>query len=71
MPVAGGLAGGKVLPPPDRVRIAEDNGGFYLLYLDAAGECQADTWHQTEAKAKAQAKREFEIEESDWYRIVG
>ena len=57
--------------PPTRVRIEPTDDGFLLLYLDASGEETADTWHASVAEAKAQAKFEFEIEESDWVEVGG
>ncbi|HEY5924671.1 MAG TPA: hypothetical protein VIV11_23490 [Kofleriaceae bacterium] len=41
-------------------------GGCLLLYLDAGGDCLADTWHETEDQAKEQARFEYEIEPRDW-----
>jgi hypothetical protein len=38
------------------LEIAPADGGFHLLYFDANGNCVADTWHETEAQAKAQAR---------------
>ena len=35
------------LPNPAWLEISEEGGAFFLLYLDAAGGCFADTWHQT------------------------
>jgi hypothetical protein len=46
------------------------DGGFYVLYMDARGECLTDTWHQTLSQAKAQAQHEFEIAEADWQSVA-
>jgi hypothetical protein len=64
--VSGRLVAGEQSSPPARVRIEPTDGGFLLLYLNASGECLADTWHVSVTNAKAQAKFEFEIDESDW-----
>ena len=45
--------------------IAED-AGFLLLRFDQSGVCIADTWHESEAQAKSQAKFEYEVEPEDW-----
>lgn len=45
------------------------DGGSYLYYFDANGECLADTWHESPERAKAQARFELEIEEHDWYSV--
>lgn len=54
------------LPDPVTVVVLEQDGAFYLLRLDAEGECIADTWHKTLEAAKAQANFEFGINENDW-----
>ncbi|MBI2374519.1 MAG: hypothetical protein HYV07_11040 [Deltaproteobacteria bacterium] len=54
------------LPTPASVEIQPVDGAFFLLYLDEHGECLTDTWHQTLAQAKAQARHEFGIGEDDW-----
>lgn len=65
VPVAGSSEVTK-LPDPKAVEIVEQDGGFYLLYLDGDGECTTDTWHQSLEAAKAQANFEFGLEEGDW-----
>lgn len=57
------------LPDPVEVEAVEEGGAVYLLRLDAAGTCVADTWHETMVAAKAQAKFEFDIDESDWKEV--
>ncbi len=54
------------LSTPALVEIQPADGAFFLLYLDAHGECLTDTWHQTLEQAKAQARHEFGIGEDDW-----
>src|SRR5262245_38611914 len=58
-------------PAPAFVEIEAVDGAFFLLYLDARGNCQTDGWHQTIEEAKAQAKYEFCIEEDDWVEVTG
>ncbi|KAB2890094.1 MAG: hypothetical protein F9K40_19485 [Kofleriaceae bacterium] len=48
------------------VEIGAGDGGFYLLYFSAAGDCVADTWHPSLDGAKQQAHVELAIEETDW-----
>lgn len=61
---------GSLLPPPVALRIARypDDPGFYLLYLDAGGEQQTDTWHETLEAARRQAVFEFGVTSSEWAR---
>lgn len=54
------------LPDPVAVEIEEADGAFFLLRLNRAGVCVADTWHETLESAKSQASFEFGVEESDW-----
>jgi hypothetical protein len=54
------------LPSPVLVELIPQDGAFYLLRLDEIGQCIADTWHATAEEAKAQARFEFGVEESDW-----
>jgi hypothetical protein len=65
--VDGRLVSGPDLPAPVRVRIQSDGSGVLLLRLDADGDCVADTWHETIAAAKAQARLEFEIGDDEWF----
>ena len=51
---------------PDTVEIVEQEGAYYLLRLNAAGETIADTWHESVEAGKAQAKFEFGITGEDW-----
>lgn len=57
---------GVEITPPAWVEIEPSDDAFYLLYYGETGEALADTWHETLAKAKAQARHEFEIEDADW-----
>jgi hypothetical protein len=58
-----------VLPVPSWVEISEEDGAFYLFYLNAEGVCFADTWHQTLESAKRQATFEFGITPDDWIEV--
>jgi hypothetical protein len=57
------------LPIPAWVEIEPEDGAFYLFYFNASGECMTDTWHESLARAKGQARFEFEIEEEDWEEV--
>jgi hypothetical protein len=48
------------------VAVYRADGGYYLLRYDEADTVVADTWHESLAKAKTQARREYGIEENDW-----
>jgi hypothetical protein len=48
------------------VEIEPADGAYSLFYFSANGECLADTWHESAESAKAQARFEFEIEETGW-----
>ena len=54
------------VPDPSQVEIVVGDGGFFLFRLDDNGGCLADTWHETLDDAKAQAKFEYDIDDSDW-----
>ena len=60
--------GGVQLPAPHELCIARFAGdaGVYLLYLDEAGEEMTDTYHDSVARAAAQAEFEFGIRPEDW-----
>lgn len=60
------LVGGVESSVPASVDLVAENGGVFLLRLDAHGVCLADTWHQTVAEAKDQARHEYRIEDTDW-----
>ena len=51
---------------PSWVEIEESDAGWMLLRFDAQGDAITDTWHESLADAKEQAKFEYEIEEDDW-----
>lgn len=57
------------VPRPKWVEISEEPEGFYLYHFNQAGECIADTWHETLEEAKEQAKFEFEIKDNDWTTV--
>jgi hypothetical protein len=62
---------GRPMPQPEFVRIEAEvsSHGFLLLYCDASGQSMSDSWHHSIGEAMAQAKREFEIEESEWQEV--
>lgn len=60
------LLHGEPIGGPVSVEIHQTDGGFFLLHIDSAGDSIADTWHQSLDDAKAQAKFEYEIVDSDW-----
>jgi hypothetical protein len=57
-------------PIPALVEIEQDDGGYYLFYLDAAGHYLAHTWHETLDDAKAQAHSELAIEDTEWAPVT-
>jgi len=69
----GEIAEGKVIrkqrmPDAAWVVIEEINGSCYLYRYSNTGECAGDTWHQTLDEAKRQARFEYEIGYSDWFK---
>jgi hypothetical protein len=64
-----GIVKDEQLPVPASVEIEAVDGAFYLLYMDARGQCQTDTWHETLDQAKAQAEHEFGIGAGDWVEV--
>jgi hypothetical protein len=62
------LFGDKVLPAPAELRIVRyrDDPGYYLFYCDISGKEITDTYHESLAKAMAQAEFEFQTKEGDW-----
>ncbi|MGH8550153.1 MAG: hypothetical protein ACRERU_16430 [Methylococcales bacterium] len=60
--------GETALPPPAALEIVSypDEQGFYLLYLDDAGNELTDTFHETIDKAMAQAEWEFSVQPNEW-----
>jgi hypothetical protein len=70
----GTIVGGKPvpverLPDPAWLEISEEDGGVFLLYLNADRKCFADTWHQTVASAQREAMLGFGIKPEDWEEI--
>jgi len=51
---------------PATVEIEQNDGGYYLFYLEGTGQYLAHTWHETLEDAKARAHRELAVEETDW-----
>ena len=56
------------VPAPAALAVVryDDEGGFYLLYLDPQGRELTDTWHETLEAAKDQAEFEFGVRPSKW-----
>ena len=57
---------GALLPPPRALELVRGDSGFYIYYLDGAGNPQTDTWHRRLEDAFHQARFEFGVERSDW-----
>ncbi|GAB6188182.1 hypothetical protein JCM17478_36840 [Thermopirellula anaerolimosa] len=57
------------LPNPVSLEISEEEGAFFLLYINAAGESFADTWHQTLESAKREAMLGFGITPEEWTEV--
>ena len=60
----------KRLPNPEWLEISQEPDGFFLLYIDANGDCFADTWHQTLESAQREALLGFKISPEDWKAIA-
>jgi len=61
------------IPVPTELQIVTfgpPDPGFYLLYLDSAGNELTDTFHDTVGDALLQAEREFGVRSSDWVPAV-
>ena len=54
---------------PATAEIVEIGGAIYLLRLNAASECVADTWHPDVAAAEAQAAFEYGIGDDGWEAV--
>jgi hypothetical protein len=46
-----------------------DDSGFYLFYIDGAGETQNDTYHDTLDHALEQARFEFNVAPDEWQDV--
>ncbi len=57
------------LPNPDWLEISEEEGSFYVYYLDSDLKCFADTWHQTLESAKREAEIGFGIRPEGWTEL--
>ncbi len=66
----GGILEGTIetapIQAPASLELVQRDGAYYLLHLDDAGQCIADTWHPSIEEAKAQAEFEFGIGPEDW-----
>ena len=57
------------LPSPTWLEISEEEGAFFLLYIDESGECFADTWHRTLESAQREAMLGFGITHGEWVEV--
>jgi hypothetical protein len=57
------------LPDPEWLEISEEEGAFYLYYLNADLRCFADTWHQTLESAKRAALLGYGIKQEEWTEV--
>jgi hypothetical protein len=66
------LVGGQEMAVPSELRIVQYSGdrGYYLLYLDANGCEQTDTYHDSIDDAMAQAEWEFTVSPGEWMSIL-
>jgi len=48
------------------LEIVERDGSFFLLRMNAEGDCLTDSWHQTKEEAMRQAEFEFDVRPEDW-----
>ena len=51
---------------PALVEIEQDDGGYYLFYLDGGGQYLAHTWYETLDDAKKHAQVELEVQDTEW-----
>jgi hypothetical protein len=54
---------------PALVEIEQDDGGYYLFYLDGGGQYLAHTWYETLDDAKKHAQVEFEVQDTEWAQV--
>ncbi len=54
------------LPNPSWLEISEEDGAYFLYYLDANLKCFTDTWHETLESAKREAMLGFGVELDEW-----
>lgn len=57
------------LPDPVWLEISEEDGAYYLYYLNDQLICFADTWHQTLEGAKREAEIGFGVQPQDWFDL--
>ena len=67
--IDGELAPVERLTDPDWLEISEEDGAFFLYYLDAELKCFADTWHQTLESAKREAEIGFDVRPKEWAEV--
>ncbi len=63
--------GGELMPPAAALAVVQypSDNGYYLLYLDAAGNEVTDTWHATLDDALLQAEHEYAGIGAAWVEV--
>ena len=61
--------GNSLIEHPVFVEIEQDGGLFFVLRLDAQGQCLADTCHHSLEEAKAQAEFEYVLQAEGWEEV--
>ena len=54
---------------PALIEIEQDDGGYYLFYLDVEGQYLAHTWHENLEDAKRHAQLELAIQSTEWIAV--
>ena len=54
---------------PALVEIEQDDGGYYLFYLDGGGQYLAHTWYETLEDAKKHAHVDLAVQETEWASV--
>ena len=54
---------------PAVVEIEQDDGGYYLFYLDGAGQYLAHTWYESIDDAKKHAHLELAVQDTEWASV--
>jgi hypothetical protein len=64
--------GDRELPAAKVLQIVryDEEEGFYLLRLDAAGKELTDTWHDSLEDAFAQAEWEYRLKADEWETVL-
>ena len=56
-------------PNPPSGRHQQDDGGYYLFYLDGGGQYLAHTWYETLEDAKKHAHVDLAVQETEWASV--